>query len=67
MAEAVGLCLPLTVPAVTNPANFVLMKSQTGVACAVGMGFLQGIRPAAGTLLPERGREHSISKNTVKK
>jgi len=42
MTEAVRICLPLTVPAVTNPANFVLMKSQTQAACAAGMDFLQG-------------------------
>lgn len=65
MTEAVGLCPPLIVPAITNPANFVLMKSQTQVACAVGMDFLQGISTqttAAGTLLANRSRETSISK-----
>lgn len=65
MTEAVGLRPPLTIPAITNPANFVLTKSQTQVAWAVGMDFLQGIimqTTAAGTLLAERSREPCISK-----
>lgn len=65
MTEAVGLHPPLTIPAITNPANLVLTKSQTQVAWAVGMDFLQGISTqtaAAGTLLAERNREPCISK-----
>lgn len=65
MTEAVGLC-PLTVPATTNPANFVLMKSQTQVACAVGMDFLQGIRPLLHAHFCLRGAKNTALTSTEK-